>query len=264
LLRCGSGILTSYSLDAASKREGKCSGPARNFRNELTLVMRTNPLRIDIYSDLICPWCYIGRHRLQAALDTLDETVKPEIRWLPFQLNPDMPKTGLDRRAYRSAKFGNWERSQEMDRHVVETGKSLGLEFNYDRVFVTPNTLAGHRLLWWAGERGGQDALADKLFHAYFSQGRDIGNLKLLAEVAGEAGLPVAEARRFLESDSGCEEVLKEETEARRQGLNAVPFFVLNETLTFSGAQLPQVFAAAFRELLASTGPSCDADGRSR
>jgi predicted DsbA family dithiol-disulfide isomerase len=238
-------------------------GIRSQFRNGATLVMRINPLRIEIYSDLICPWCYIGRHRLQAALGTMDEAVKPDIRWLPFQLNPDMPKTGLERRAYRSAKFGSWERSQELDRHVVETGKSLGLQFNYDRVLVTPNTLAGHRLLWWTGQRGGQDTLADKLFHAYFSEGRDIGNLEVLAQVAGEVGLPIAEARRFLESDSGRDEVLREEAQGRPRGLNAVPFFVLNGTAAFSGAQPPEVFAAAFRELLASDGPSCDADCRS-
>ena len=174
--------------------------------------MKTNPLRIEIYSDLICPWCYIGRHRLQAALADLDEEVKPDIRWLPFQLNPNMPMTGLDRRAYRSEKFGSWERSQEMDRHVVEIGKSLGLEFNYDRVLVTPNTLAGHRLLWWTDQRGGQNALAGKLFHAYFSEGRDIGNLEVLAAIAGQVGLPMAEARRFLESDSGRDEVLRQES----------------------------------------------------
>ena len=138
---------------AHERRLTRCAArdPLGKFWNGPALVMRTNPLRIEIYSDLICPWCYIGRHRLQAALATLDEEVKADIRWRPFQLNPDMPKTGLDRRAYRSAKFGSWERSQEMDRHVAAIGKSLGLEFNYDRVLVTPNTLAGHRLLWWTG-----------------------------------------------------------------------------------------------------------------
>jgi predicted DsbA family dithiol-disulfide isomerase len=214
--------------------------------------MRTNPLRIEIYSDLIRPWCYVGRHRLQSALATLDEEVKADIRWRPFQLDPDMPKSGLDRRAYRSAKFGSWERSQEVDRHVAEIGKSLGLTFNYDRVLATPNTLAGHRLLWWTRERGGQDALAEKLFHAYFSEGRDIGNFEVLAEVAGEVGLVAAEPSRFLESDSGRDEMLREEAEGRRQGLNAVPFFLLNGTVSFSGAQPPEVFTAAFRELLAS------------
>ena len=218
---------------------------------KLALLMKTNSLRIEIYSDLICPWCYIGRHRLQAALANLDEEVKPEIHWLPFQLNPNMPKTGLDRRAYRSAKFGSWERSQEMDRHVAETGKSLGLEFNYDRVLVTPNTLAGHRLLWWTGERGEQDALADKLFHAYFSEGRDVGNLEVLAGIAGKIGLPIQDVRRFLKSDSGRDEVLKAEAEGRRRGLNAVPFFVLNGTAALSGAQSPEIFVAAIRDLLA-------------
>jgi predicted DsbA family dithiol-disulfide isomerase len=220
--------------------------------------MGTNPLQIEIYSDLICPWCYIGRRRLHYALASMAEAVEPDIRWLSFQLNPDMPKTGVDRRAYRCVKFGSWERSQELDRHVVETGKSLGLQFNYDRVLVTPNTLAGHRLLWWTGQRGGQDALADKLFHAYFSEGRDIGNLEVLAQVAGEVGLPIAEASRFLESDSGRNEVLRQEAEGHRRGLNAVPFFLFNGTAAVSGAQPPEVFAAVFRQMLASDGASRD------
>lgn len=222
--------------------------------------MNTKSLKIEIYSDLICPWCYIGRHRLQAGLDTLGEEVKVEIIWKPFQLNPDMPKTGLERKAYRSAKFGSWERSQGMDRQVAETGESLGLEFNYERVLVTPNTLAGHRLLWWARERGNQDALAEGLFHAYFSEGRDIGAIDVLADVAGKVGLPTDDARHFIESDAGVEEVLAEEAEGRRRGLNGVPFFLLNGTPAFSGAQPPDAFVTAVRKILASENPNCGAD----
>ena len=123
-----------------------------------------NALNIEIFSDLICPWCYIGRRRLEAGLKILGANELPNIIWRPFELNPDMPKAGLDRKAYRSAKFGSWERSQAMDREVAEIGRTLGLEFNYDRVLITPNTRAGHRLLWWARDKGLQDALADALF----------------------------------------------------------------------------------------------------
>ena len=106
-----------------------------------------NPLTIEIYSDLICPWCYIGRRRLGEALKHLEVGEPPNIVWRPFELNPNLPKSGLDRRAYRTAKFGSWKGSQALDREVVETGKTLDLTFNYDRVLVTPNTLDGHRLL---------------------------------------------------------------------------------------------------------------------
>ena len=225
--------------------------PARTFGMKLALLMKTNSLRIEIYSDLICPWCYIGRHRLQAALANLDEEVKPEIHWLPFQLNPNMPKPGLDRRAYRSAKFGSWERSQEMDRHVAETG-SLSV---WSSITIACSLL---RTPWRAIVCSGGQANAasrtlwpDKLFHAYFSEGRDVGNLEVLAGIAGKIGLPIQDVRRFLKSDSGRDEVLKAEAEGRRRGLNAVPFFVLNGTAALSGAQSPEIFVAAIRDLLA-------------
>ena len=209
-----------------------------------------NPPIIDIYSDLICPWCYIGRRRLGEALKRLEFSEPLSIVWRPFELNPNLPNSGLDRRAYRIAKFGSWERSQAMDREVTETGKALGLAFDYDRVSVTPNTLNGHRLLWWARETGSQDSLAEALFRAYFSDGRDLGKLGVLADIAAEVGLSREQARRFLESDGGREEVLAEEREARRRGLNSVPFFLFNAIPAFAGAQPPDVFVEAFRQVL--------------
>ena len=161
-----------------------------------------NALNIEIFSDLICPWCYIGRRRLEAGLKILGANELPKIILHPFELNPDMPKAGLDRKAYRSAKFGSWERSQAMDREVAEIGRTLGLEFNYDRVLITPNTRAGHRLLWWARDKGLQDALADALFRAYFTEGRDIGKNEVLTQIADEAGLSATDFSRFVESDA--------------------------------------------------------------
>jgi predicted DsbA family dithiol-disulfide isomerase len=216
-----------------------------------------NALTIEIYSDLICPWCYIGRSRLEAALKLL-QLSKPELIWRAFELNPDMPESGLDRRAYRTAKFGSWERSQAMDRQVAESGKTLGLAFHYDRVLVTPNTLAGHRLLWWAGNTGLQDTLADALFRAYFTEGLDIGKLEVLADVAAEIGLSREQALRFLRSDQGRDEVLEEEREARRRGLNGVPFFIMNGIPAFAGAQPPGTFVEAFQQVLGTEAKACD------
>ena len=110
-------------------------------------------MNIEIYSDLICPWCYVGKKRMQAGLKLLGKEVAPKIVWRPFQLNPHMPIEGIDRKTYRTRKFGSWERSMAMDTEMAATGKSLGIEFNYDKVLRTPNTLAGHRLLWWAEQR---------------------------------------------------------------------------------------------------------------
>src|SRR4029077_9303269 len=160
-------------------------------------------LNIEIYSDLICPWCYIGKRRMQAGLKLLGSESPPEIIWRPFQLNPGMPSEGMDRKTYRSRKFGSWERSQAMDNNVASIGRSLGIEFHYDRVLVTPNTVAGHRMLWWAEQRKQQDPLAEALFHAYFTEGRDIGRHEVLAKVASEVGLPEDEARAFLDGDGG-------------------------------------------------------------
>ena len=217
-------------------------------------------LNIEVYSDLICPWCYIGRRRLEAGIKLLDASEPPNILWRPFELNPKMPKAGLDRKAYRSAKFGSWERSQAMDRDVTATGKTLGLEFNYDRVLVTPNTFAGHRLLWWARDKGSQDILADALFRAYFTEGLDIGKNDVLAKVAADAGLSEKDAKRFLESDQGRNEVLEEEQEGRRRGLNGVPFFVINGIPAFSGAQRPDTFVETFRQLLGAEARKCGSE----
>jgi predicted DsbA family dithiol-disulfide isomerase len=205
-----------------------------------------NALNIEIFSDLICPWCYIGRRRLEDGLKILGANELPNIIWRPFELNPDMPKAGLHRKAYRAAKFGSWERSQAMDREIAEIGRTLGLEFNYDRVLITPNTRAGHRLLWWARDKGLQDALADALFRAYFTEGRDIGKNEVLTQIAAEAGLSATDFSRFVESDKGLEEVLKEEVEGKQRGLNGVPFFVINGVPAFSGAQHPERLSRRF------------------
>jgi predicted DsbA family dithiol-disulfide isomerase len=133
---------------------------------------------------------------------------------------------------------------------VAATGKTFGLEFNYNRVLITPNTFASHRLLWWARDKGSQDTLANALFRAYFTEGLDIGRNDLLAEVAADVGLSEEDAKRFLDSDRGRKEVLEEEREGLRRGLNGVPFFVINGIPAFSGAQRPETFVEAFRQIL--------------
>jgi predicted DsbA family dithiol-disulfide isomerase len=207
-------------------------------------------MNIEIYSDLICPWCYVGKKRMQAGLKLLGKEFAPKIVWRPFQLNPHMPIEGMDRKTYRTRKFGSWERSMAMDTEMAATGKSLGIEFNYDKVLRTPNTLAGHRLLWWAEQRNSQDQLAEALFRAYFTEGRDVGRHHVLAEIAGEVGLPQAEALVFLDSDAGREEVETEALKGLKLGLGGVPFFVVNDVPALSGAQMPQAFLQVFQHAL--------------
>src|SRR6478609_7845306 len=138
-------------------------------------------LSVDVISDVICPWCFIGKRRLEKALAVHGGPVK--VRWLPFQLNPTMPKEGISRREYRTRKFGSWERSLELDARVIEVGKSEGIHFAFDRIERTPNTLDAHRLIWPADKEGVQGAVVEALFRAYFTDGRDISNRQALIEV---------------------------------------------------------------------------------
>jgi predicted DsbA family dithiol-disulfide isomerase len=213
-------------------------------------------MKLEIYSDIICPWCYIGKRRMEAGLKLLGQEYNPKIVWRPFQLNPDMPLEGMNRKIYRTRKFGSWERSVAMDAELAATGKILRIDFNYGKVLMTPNTFAAHRLLWWAEQRNHLDPLVEALFSAYFGEGRDVGRHDVLAEIASEVGLPPAEALAFLDSDSGQKEVKEEELKGLKLGLQGVPFFVLNGVPAFSGAQRPQVFLEAFQETLAQDTPT--------
>src|SRR5690242_1110425 len=147
-------------------------------------------LRIDIVSDAICPWCYIGKRQLERALTTLEEEgLQFSIHWNPFQLNPDMPKEGRDRMAYRAQKFGSAERARELDERVANAAAAVGLQFRQDLMLRTPNTLDAHRLIWLAGREGVQDEVMEAVFKAYFTQGRDIGDREVLEDCAVEGGL---------------------------------------------------------------------------
>jgi len=219
-----------------------------------------NPINITVYSDLICPWCYIGQRRLRDGLKLLGASANEvDIHWKAFQLNPDMPVEGLNRKKYRSAKFGSWERSKAMDAQVVSVGKSLGLNFNYDKVQITPNTFKGHRLIWWSKRFGKQDQMAVALLEAYFSNGLDVGNPKILAQIAATVGISEENAAAFLASEAGVKEVMEEEREARDAVVNGVPFFVINGQPAFSGAQSPEHFVEAIMNVT-KVGGKCGPD----
>ena len=201
-------------------------------------------LTVDVISDVICPWCFIGKRRLEKALEGRPAVV----HWHPFQLNPDMPREGIDRKSYRIRKFGSWERSNELDTHVAAAGRGEGLSFNFDRQFRTPSTLDAHRLIWLAGERGVQDAIVEALFLGYFTDGRDLSNRATLTELAAAAGLDRVEVIELLEGDRGLEAVRVREEQARRLGVSGVPFFVVNGSVALSGAQPPELFLEAFEQ----------------
>ena len=215
-------------------------------------------LTIDVISDVICPWCYIGKRRLERALEDRPATV----RWHPFQLNPDMPREGIERKAYRVRKFGSWERSQELDAQVAAAGRGEGLAFNFDRQTRTPNTLDAHRVIWLAGERGVQDAVVEALFLTYFTDGRDLSDRATLAEVATRAGLDRAELDDLLAGDTGVDVVRAGEEQARRLGVTGVPFFVIKGKVAVSGAQPPEAFLQAIEQAgeAVVAGEACEVD----
>jgi len=203
-------------------------------------------LTVDVISDVICPWCYIGKRRLEKAIATLDRQQEVRVHWLPFQLNPTMPKEGINRREYRTAKFGSWERSLELDAKMIAVGESEGIHFAFDRNERTPNTLDAHRLIWLADKQCVQDGVVEALFRAYFSDGRDIGNRQTLIDVVAEAGLNREQAGALLNCDEGMEAIREANDLARQLRVEGVPFFIVNGKVTLSGAQQPEAFFEAF------------------
>ncbi|WP_439623301.1 DsbA family oxidoreductase [Gemmata sp.] len=207
-------------------------------------------ITIDVYSDVICPWCYIGKRRLEKGIALTGRTAT--VHWHPFELNPSMPPEGIERRAYRVRKFGSWERSLELDAQVAQAGRGEGIAFHFDRMPRTPNTFDAHRIIWLAGERGVQDAVVEALFKAYFTDGRDLSDRATLAAVAVEGGLDVGEVNELLGGERGAAEVREREQKGQRLGISGVPFAVINDAIALSGAQAPETFRAAFEQATAA------------
>ncbi|MFZ0021679.1 MAG: DsbA family oxidoreductase [Acetobacteraceae bacterium] len=206
-------------------------------------------LRIDIVSDAICPWCYIGKRQLERALTTLaQEGLRFSVHWNPFQLNPDMPKEGRDRSAYRAMKFGSAEKSRELDERVAGAAANVGLGFRLDQMLRTPNTLDAHRLIWLAGREGVQDAVMEAVFAAYFMRGGDIGDRDVLADCAAQGGMDRAAVADFLAGDVAAKEMLAADSAAREAGVNGVPSFFLDGYGLYSGAMPADTMAEALRK----------------
>ena len=209
------------------------------------------PLPLDIVSDTICPWCYVGKRRLEAALPVLAaEGLTFDITWRPFQLNPDMPQGGVDRRTYRTTKLGSWERSLALDAQIAAAGASVGLRFRHDLMQRTPNTVASHALVRLAHELGGaalQGRVVEALFVAYFTQGIDVSDLAVLAGIAQSAGIDAKTAADTVRDPAVLESVVAEDRQARQRGFDGVPSFVLGGHFLFSGAQSSEVMARALK-----------------
>jgi predicted DsbA family dithiol-disulfide isomerase len=207
-------------------------------------------LTIDVVSDVVCPWCYIGKRRLEAALARLREAepdLSVTVRWHPFELNPDLPAAGADRREYLEAKFGGPERAQQVYARVRAAGDTVGIPFAFDAIERQPNTLEAHRLIAWAQSRPEGDAgeLVEKLFRAYFLEGRYVGDREELARIATEAGFDPDDARAFLASEALREDVAGAEQRARQMGISGVPFFIFDGKTAVSGAHEPETLLDA-------------------
>lgn len=206
-------------------------------------------IKLDIISDPICPWCYIGKTHLDTAL-ALRADHPFQIEWHPFQLNPDMPKEGMDRRAYLERKFGGKDGAVKAYAPVVENAEKAGLTINFDGMQRTPNTIDAHRLIHWAGIEQKQTEAVDALFDAYFVQARDIGDHDVLADLADGIGMDASVVLKLLQSEADKEDIAKRDAHSRQMGVSSVPTFIVANKHAVPGAQQPDLWAKVIDELV--------------
>jgi len=209
-------------------------------------------VQLDILSDPICPWCYIGKTNLEKALAATPDHPFA-IQWHPFQLNPDMPPEGMDRRAYLEAKFGGKDGAVKAYAPIVEHAKAAGLEIDFEAMKRTPNTLDAHRLIHWAGIESKQNDAVDALFRAYFTEGRDIGDHETLADIADAIGMDASVVLRLLASDADRAGIVERDAKAREMGVTAVPTFIVAGKHAVPGAQPAELWQKVILELQSQT-----------
>lgn len=210
-------------------------------------------ISLDIFSDPVCPWCYIGKANLDRALESIGDHPF-RVEWHPFQLNPDLPREGADRRAYLEAKFGGKAEAARAYANVMQAAEAAGVEINLDRMDRQPNTLDAHRLIHWAVLEGRQNAVVNGLFRAYFRDGRDIGNSDTLADIGAAAGMDGAVVARLLATDAYRDDLAARDADARRKGVRAVPTFLIARQYVVSGAQPPELWKQVAADIAAQAG----------
>lgn len=212
-------------------------------------------IQLDIFSDPICPWCYIGKAHLDRALAEAPDHPFT-IRWLPFMLNPAMPREGMDRRAYLEGKFGGKAGAVQAYTPVVKHAQAVGLEMNLDAIAKTPSTVDAHRLIHWAGVEGVQIAVISSLFKAYFVEGRDIGDAEVLADVADGSGMDASLVLRLLATEEDRREIVERDAAARGMGITSVPTFIVAGQHAVPGAQPTELWARVIAELKSGVDPA--------
>ena len=200
-------------------------------------------------SDVVCPWCYIGKRRLEKAIESLKLELQFEVNYLPFELNPGMPKQGRNQKEYLTEKFGGEERYKQLTENVSKIASEEGLKFDYMRQHVSPNTRNAHRLIWLAGTEGCQGQVKEALMNAYFQQGINLSKNENLLDIVSDAGLERKKAEALLNSEEGLVEVEYLEQINQKRGINGVPYYIINHKYGISGAQPPSTFIKAFKDI---------------
>jgi predicted DsbA family dithiol-disulfide isomerase len=212
--------------------------------------MNRSQLKIDIVSDVVCPWCAIGYKKLSKAMEDLNEEILFEVNWKPYELHPEIPTEGFNKEEYYKIKFGNSNGSRDRFNHLTEEGKKAGLEFNFDKSKNLPNTFLAHRLLWFSRSKDMQDVIAEALFHAYFTEGRDIGSIHELISISTENGLQKSEIEDFLKTDIGSDEILREELRAKEMKIFSVPTYIFNKKYLLVGGQETDTFKSYMKKVI--------------
>jgi len=221
--------------------------------------MTDETLTIDVVSDVVCPWCYLGEKRLEAAL--AEDNAPVSVRWRPYQLDPTIPKSGLDRAEYMAKKFGRDGRLKTVHDNLVRLGAEAGIAFAFDKIERSPNTLDAHRLIRWGASAGVQGALVDRLFRAYFTQGRDIGDRAVLIDIASGCGLEADIVAKLLLEGADEDVVRREIAEAQAIGVTGVPFFIFAGRLAVPGAQDVSLLKRAMGQARAAMAENAGAQG---
>ncbi|MDA0822327.1 MAG: DsbA family oxidoreductase [Proteobacteria bacterium] len=206
---------------------------------------------LEIISDVVCPWCYIGKRRLSRALELLGAETPLTVRWRPYELNPTMPPEGRERRAHYARKFGSMEDAAHLIANITSNAHHEGLAMDYEKIERVPNTLTAHRLIWFAERCDSQNAIVDALFEAYFVEGRNIGDRAVLIDIAVNCGLERNDVTVFLDGNEAVDIVTTQMSAARDAGIHGVPAFVLNGQFLFSGAQSPETISLSIKRAIA-------------
>lgn len=212
--------------------------------------MTAKPLQIDVVSDVVCPWCYIGKHRLERALELVQD-VPFEVRWRPFFLNPWVPREGISREDYLTKKFGSVEAYKNISGRVAHAAAEEGLQYNNELVKRQPNTIDCHRLIHWADKIGKAGEMKQKLMELYFRDGGDLTDINALVQAAADVGLDAEDVRKRLATDEDIDLITEQANNASEKGISGVPTFVLANKYALSGAQPPEQLAAAIRQVAA-------------